>query len=52
MQELAYRTGVIVGPPLPAAAGQIAAVQKTRRKRLMEAISFRLQPVTRPAVAR
>ncbi|MFB0616225.1 SgcJ/EcaC family oxidoreductase [Streptomyces sp. AGS-58] len=27
----------------------IAAVQKTRHKRLMEAVSFRLQPATRPA---
>ncbi|AYN43697.1 SgcJ/EcaC family oxidoreductase [Streptomyces dangxiongensis] len=27
----------------------IAAVQKTRHKRLMEALSFRLQPATRPA---
>ncbi|WP_328677534.1 SgcJ/EcaC family oxidoreductase [Streptomyces sp. NBC_00322] len=28
---------------------RIAAVQKTRRRRLMEAVSFRLQPATRPA---
>ncbi|TQK50674.1 uncharacterized protein (TIGR02246 family) [Streptomyces sp. SLBN-118] len=28
---------------------RIAAVQKTRRRGLMEAISFRLQPATRPA---
>jgi len=30
-------------------AWRIAAVQKTQRKRLMEAISFRVQPATRPA---
>ena len=29
---------------------RIAAVQKTRRKPLMEAISFKFQPATRPAV--
>lgn len=29
---------------------RIAAVQKTRHKSLMEAISFRFQPATRPAV--
>ncbi|MFJ7152394.1 SgcJ/EcaC family oxidoreductase [Streptomyces sp. NPDC100445] len=28
----------------------IAAVQKTRHRRLMETVSFRLQPATRPAV--
>ncbi|AWT47696.1 SgcJ/EcaC family oxidoreductase [Streptomyces actuosus] len=28
---------------------RIAAVQKTQRRRLMEAVSFRLQPATRPA---
>ncbi|MFF4116303.1 SgcJ/EcaC family oxidoreductase [Streptomyces sp. NPDC001714] len=28
---------------------RIAAVQKTQRKRLLEALSFRLQPATRPA---
>ncbi|MQS16591.1 SgcJ/EcaC family oxidoreductase [Streptomyces kaniharaensis] len=28
---------------------RIAAVQKTQRKRLLEAISFRFQPATRPA---
>ncbi|POX56736.1 DUF4440 domain-containing protein [Streptomyces sp. Ru71] len=29
-------------------AWRIAAIQKTRRRRLMEAVSFRLQPATRP----
>lgn len=33
----------------PEAGWRIAAVQKTRRKRLMEAVSFRLHPATRPA---
>ncbi|MEV5652758.1 SgcJ/EcaC family oxidoreductase [Nocardia sp. NPDC052254] len=35
-------------------AGQwrIAAVQKTQRKRWMEALTFRLQPATRPAAHR
>ncbi|MGV9994027.1 SgcJ/EcaC family oxidoreductase [Streptomyces sp. NPDC003374] len=28
---------------------RIAAVQKTRRRRLLEAVSFRFQPATRPA---
>ena len=32
-------------------AWRIAAVQKTQRKPLMEAISFRFQPATRPASA-
>ncbi|MFI7408450.1 SgcJ/EcaC family oxidoreductase [Streptomyces sp. NPDC049627] len=33
----------------PGTGWRIAAVQKTRHKRLMEAVSFRLQPATRPA---
>ncbi|MFF1542665.1 SgcJ/EcaC family oxidoreductase [Streptomyces sp. NPDC058291] len=33
----------------PEEGWRIAAVQKTQRKRLMEALSFRLQPATRPA---
>ncbi|MFE0254423.1 SgcJ/EcaC family oxidoreductase [Streptomyces sp. NPDC059010] len=32
------------------AGWRIAAVQKTRHKRLMEAVSFRLQPETRPVM--
>ncbi|KUL37909.1 hypothetical protein ADL22_19940 [Streptomyces sp. NRRL F-4489] len=31
---------------------RIAAVQKTRHKRFLEALSFRFQPATRPAAAR
>ncbi|MFG3056171.1 SgcJ/EcaC family oxidoreductase [Kitasatospora sp. NPDC048239] len=33
----------------PGGEWRIAAVQKTGRKRLLEALSFRLQPATRPA---
>ncbi|KAB2973875.1 SgcJ/EcaC family oxidoreductase [Streptomyces sp. SS1-1] len=32
----------------PGEGWRIAAVQKTRHRRLMEAVSFRLQPATRP----
>jgi uncharacterized protein (TIGR02246 family) len=49
--KLATYTVVRDGHGQAGGAWRIAAVQKTRRKPLMEAISFRLKPATRPTSA-